>query len=588
MIIKDIIESIFSIALFINAILFVPQAIRIFKEKSTKGVSFSTFFGFLLIQLTVVLHGLLIRDYLLVFGYIVSMITCGSVVVLILMYKKNKTANIELEDILDQLPGHIYWKDADGVMLGANKQNWQDFGVSSLEEFKGKTDYDLFSKEDADQLVLVDQEVMRTGKPTVAEEWLTSQGQHTLYLSHKAPLRDKDQNIIGILGVSVDITSSKKETVEKLELLENVIAATPGNVYWLDTDGVYLGCNDNEAEAVGLSSRKDIVGKRNVDIPGFVIPEALDPINQEVMQTGRTVTVEEPAVLKDGTEAVFLSNKVPLRNQEGSIVGMVGISIDITERKKQEEESQRAREAAESANRAKTEFLANMRHDFRTPFVGILGMAQLLESDESDPVKREELACITQSAQALLDQLNEILEFIQLEDGILPIFDKQFALVRMVNDLVEMMRPSARSQGLRLNVHCDDALPMQVVGDRQRIHRVLVNLLSNAIKFTQKGEVSLDVSVAKMDQDRAVIQFIIKDTGIGIPPDKQEIIFEKFNRLTSSYSGVYAGKGLGLRMVKRFLDEINGEVHVTSEVGKGSVFTVLVPYKLPLLAGEKP
>ncbi|MBU0744301.1 MAG: PAS domain-containing protein [Gammaproteobacteria bacterium] len=205
--INTIIEFVFGAALFINAILFIPQAYRIFKEKTSQGVSLLTFAGFLLIQFTIVMHGIINQDSLLVVGYLLSMLTCGLVVFLTIMYRKNIRccSDIILEDILEQLPGHIYWKDKNGVCLGCNRSNWSDFGLNSLEEFVGKTDHDLFPKEQADKILEADQEVMRTGEVKVCEEELTGL-KKALYLSHKMPLKDRNGNIIGILGTSIDIT----------------------------------------------------------------------------------------------------------------------------------------------------------------------------------------------------------------------------------------------------------------------------------------------------------------------------------------------------------------------------------------------
>jgi len=165
---ENIIEVTFGLALFINALLFVPQAIRMFREKSAVGVSLLTFLGFLLIQFVVVLHGVIHQDYPLIAGYLLSMLSCGVVVALILSYKSQDKIradkNVSLEEVIAQLPEHIYWKDENFVCVGSNTNNWRDFGANSLAEFKGKTDYDLFPKEEADRLREVDQEVVRTGK----------------------------------------------------------------------------------------------------------------------------------------------------------------------------------------------------------------------------------------------------------------------------------------------------------------------------------------------------------------------------------------------------------------------------------------
>ncbi len=183
-IIKDVIEFIFSTALFINAILFIPQAIRIYKEKAANGVSLITFTGFFAIQVAIILHAIIVQDYLLMGGYILSLLTCGTVIFLILLYRKNGMSDITFEEILDQLPGHIYWKNERCALGGCNRNNWKDFGLKSLSEFIGKTDYDLFSKKEADYLRIVDEEVMRDNVQKVVEEQATtSDGRKRLYLS---------------------------------------------------------------------------------------------------------------------------------------------------------------------------------------------------------------------------------------------------------------------------------------------------------------------------------------------------------------------------------------------------------------------
>ncbi len=586
-IIKDLIELAFSAALFFNALIFVPQIIRIAREKSAKGVSLLTFTGFLLVQFTIVLHAVITHDYILLGGYVLSMLTCGSVILLILRYRKRKTSLLEdmpLEEIIAQIPGHIYWKDERCVLVGSNTSNWQDFGLTSLSEFVGKTDYDLFPKEEADLLKVTDEEVMRENKENIVEEVLTiADGTQAVFLSNKRPLKDKKGKIVGMIGCSVNVTEAKQQTLDKLSMLEDIIAVMPGNVYWMDKNGVYLGCNDNQAKVIGLESRKDIIGKRNIDLPGFLISEALDPINKEVMGKCKTIVTEEPAVLPDGTRLTVLSSKVPIRNNRNEVIGMVGISIDITDRKKAEKELMEAMQKAEAANMAKTEFLNNMRHDLRTPFSGILNITEVLEEQEDNPDKKEMLGYILQAAKQLLDHLNEIFEFTKTEEGELPILDKQFNVHQLTKEVCDMLLPSAKVKELPLYCHIDSDVPCYVIGDTIRTQRILLNLISNSIKFTSVGKVEVELSVVRRSEYRVSLQFKIIDTGMGIPEEKQEIIFERFNRLTSSYSGTYGGKGLGLRIVRRFLDEIDGEVHLQSQVGQGTTFTVIIPYKLPLI-----
>lgn len=491
--------------------------------------------------------------------------------------------SVSFEDILASLPGHVYWKDRNGVFLGCNFQQAKDAGLSEPAEIIGKTDNDMPWHSRASEIRRNDRLVMETGEAQTVEEFD--------YLSRKVPLRDKAGQIVGLLGVSIRISEYKEVIERDRQILEEIVAIMPGHVYWKDRDCILQGCNDQQAKDAGLRSRRDVVGKTAYDLLWQDQPEKAkrqqaeitNHIDKDIMNVGIPKTLEEFVVLPDGSKATFLSKKVPLHDKKGNVIGLVGISFDITDRKQAEKELLKAKEKAEAANTAKTEFLANMRHDFRTPFSGILSMAQILESSETKSEKKEYLGYISQSAKVLLDQLNEIFEFIQSENGALPILDKQFDIHQVINDISDIMTPAAKSKNLLLEVHCDKDVPQFLIGDKIRIHRVLVNLLSNAIKFTEEGIVGLSLSLVKDSHNKVILKYIVKDTGIGIPENKKDAIFERFNRLTSSYSGVYSGKGLGLRQVKRFLDEINGEVHLKSKEGEGSTFIVLAPYKLPLL-----
>ena len=587
----EIVQLFFAAALFVNAALFIPQALRIIREKHSRDVSLITFSGFFLIQLATVCHAIIAKDDILLFGNALSMVACACVVALTLRYRKQKTAiipDVTTEEILAQFPAHLYWKDKQCVLAGCNTINFRDFGLNSLDEFIGNSDYDLFSKEDADRLRITDEEVMRDGKVRIVEEALTGEdGNHTLYMSIKAPLKNKKGEIVGILGCSMDITDSKRETLDRVTVLENIIAVMPGNVYWMDKEGVYLGCNDNEARSVGLSSRKDIIGKRNIDIPGFVVPEVLDPINQAVIAQGKAVVAEEPAVLADGTQAVFLSNKVPLRNSKGDVMGMLGISFDITDRKKAEQSLIESKKRIEEASQAKTEFLYNMRHDIRTPFSGILSLSRYLAHIETDPKKKEQLNQISEASDTLLVYLNEILEFTQVSSGKMPVLLKPFNLKELVRATIDTFYPAIHSKNIALVKEYD--APEWLIGDRFRIQRILINLLSNSVKFTEKGMIAVSVRLMNQENNNrhVLLKLAVEDTGLGIPKEKCDIIFEKFSKLNSSYSTTASGVGLGLQAVKQLVDDLDGDISVKSHPGKGSIFTCVLPFKLPLVTDSE-
>lgn len=589
-IVRETIEFIFGTALFINALLFIPQSIRILKERTAKGVSLFTFLGLLLIQLAIVLHGIIIHDYLLIWGYLVSMATTGTVVALILRYRKSENThnvnNLDLNEILEQLPGHIYWKDENCVFIGCNSNNRNDFGIKESKDFKGKTDYDIFPKHEADQLRIIDEEVIRTGKPKITEEWSTkSNGEKSLYLSHKVPLKNSKGNIVGMLGVSIDVTKSHQDTIDKLDMLENVIGVMPNTVYWMNKNGVYLGCNDNEAKAIGLSSRKEIVGRKNTDLPGFLIPESLDPVNQKVMETGKPITLEEPATLPDGTKGTFISSKVPIKNNRDDVVGMVGISIDITDRKKQEEELKLAKEEAEKSNKIKSDFISNMQHDIRTPLSGIYGIAFAIKQSSKDPQIKEFAEHIETASTELINFCNTILDFSSITGGSYPVAAKKFNIHDLITDIINMNTPVAKQKKIDLFTTFLHNKHDIIIGDDFRVKRILINLIGNALKFTQKGHVELKIKEipVKNKKRSTMLQFTVQDTGIGMPKDKQKVIFEKFTKLDPSNRGKYKGTGLGLSIVKEFIFDLDGDIEVISGANAGTTIVCTIPFKLPLV-----
>ena len=516
-----------------------------------------------------------------------------------LIYKfLNKDINF-LEQFLTELPAHLYCKNKDGIYLWCNHEQAKSIGLSSNKEVVGKTDFDLNENNIAHELRANDLIVINSGVKKTIEEKAIINGQEIIYLSQKIPLKNSNNEVIGILGISLDITERKNmeskllmakinaeiDSQTKTEFLEQLISELPANVYWKDPNGIILGCNDSNAKTSGFISGQDVIGKSDFDLlPNNPdLAEFSRKNDLRIIKTGIKETFEEKAIV-NGKEKIYLSQKTPLRNKQKDIIGILGISIDITELKKAEQALLVSKEKAEAADKAKTEFLRNMRHDFRTPFSGILGMASILQEQEEDHHKKELLGDIANSAQILLEQLNEIADFIALEDGETPILEKQFDLHQVVTAIKRLLLPSAKNKNLNLSLTIENNLPQYIIGDKTRTSRILINLLTNSIKFTKDGEVSLSISVAKIEEQKIVIRFMVKDTGIGFSAKEKDLIFEKFSRLTPSYQGIYTGKGLGLRIVKQFLDEVGGEIHVKSKIDNGSTFVVLIPYKIPLLA----
>lgn len=378
-------------------------------------------------------------------------------------------------------------------------------------------------------------------------------------------------------------------TEELRNYYESIIGHMPNNVYWLDTNCVLLGGNDNLAKMFGLNSRHDLVGLTYEEMTKLAHwtegqGESFKKAERQVMITGiPQVNIDEPPFLVNGEKRYFMSSKVPLYNSKQEVIGVVGISTDITERKKAEAALKEAKEKAEAANKAKTEFLENMRHDIRTPLIGITGFANIIKEEASDPKIKEYVENLTASSYALLDLLNEIIEVIKVNSGEVPLLKKKFDLKKRLQDVVTLHQAKAHQKHIKLLFSYDSKLPPYVIGDPTRIHRIALELVANALNFTDHGSVSMTVKRAKAGKKKLVVKIIVEDTGIGIAPEKQQEIFLKFTRLTPSYEGIYKGAGLGLAIVKQFLNELGGEIYVESALDKGTKFTCVIPLKQPLL-----
>ncbi|KTC95576.1 ATP-binding protein [Legionella feeleii] len=373
----------------------------------------------------------------------------------------------------------------------------------------------------------------------------------------------------------------KNELQSIHDYYEGIIALMPGHVYWLDRNNVFLGCNDLQAKNAHLSSRKDIVGKTNFDMPWKDQAEELNKLNNLVMETGIPHTAEEYAVMANGM-AIYISQKVPLRNKNNEIIGVLGISLDITERKKMEVALRRAKENAEVANQAKTEFIANMSHDIHTPLSGIVGMSKLLERQVQDPEQKQYARWINESGEQLLELLKGVLDLISVDNiSESDVQDESFDLRKNIQDISQLVQPTVQMKKIQLHIEIDEAVPQRIITDGTKLHRVFLNLLGNAIKFTDKGSITIKVRVLADENDYVQLRFSIIDTGIGIPDELQVRIFDRFFRADPSYKGKHSGCGVGLHIAQKYVGLLGGEISLNSELGKGSTFYFTLTMKVP-------
>lgn len=395
--------------------------------------------------------------------------------------------------------------------------------------------------------------------------------------------RDKDhERLIALVEKQTkEIIEIKAQHAIELYQLSYVIDQLPGSLYWKNRDGVYLGHNSfamNKMLSIKFTPEK-IIGKTDYDLFTSEVAEEFRKNDIGIMQDGKEQSIEETTISPTGEKVIQLSVKRPLRDMNGNIVGVIGNTTDITLLKN-------AIEKAEQSTRSMTEFIRNMEHDIRTPFSGVYGMAEFMESEEKDPQKKELLHDMAVCAKELLDYCNDIVYCAKLEEESVPLMAKKFDVEELIESVIRIEKPVATQKSIQLLHEISADIPKIYIGDRRRLQRILINLTSNAIKFTQHGHVKISVSGKNIDKRHSVLKISVSDTGIGIPEDKQQYIYEKFTRLTPSNKGLYRGTGLGLHVVKELIHEMDGEIDLLSAPDKGSEFICTIPFTLPLLEDE--
>jgi two-component system sensor histidine kinase/response regulator len=390
-----------------------------------------------------------------------------------------------------------------------------------------------------------------------------------------------------LLALLILLSQADRRFWSERDLVEAFLGYIPDSVYFKDRDSRFLRMSLALAKRSGFDDPSLAVGKTDFDL--FSSEHATEAFadEQQIMRTGEPLLgKEEEETWENGRRAWVHTSKVPLRDRRGQVIGTMGISRDITANKSAARELatkveelartnvtlEQLAKAAEAGSRTKGEFLANMSHEIRTPLNGVIGMTELALQTELTLEQREYLETVRWSAESLLSIINDILDFSKIEAGRVELESVDFDLRECMENTLKTLALRADEKGIELLIEVDPVIPRFLVGDPNRLRQIIVNLVGNAIKFTHEGEVTLQVHSLAPKEGKQSLHFIVSDTGVGVPPEKLESVFESFNQADSSTTREYGGTGLGLTISRRLVEMMGGRIWVESELGRGSAF----------------
>lgn len=482
----------------------------------------------------------------------------------------------------------LFFKDLNGVYRGVSKATAKLAGFDDASEMVGKTDFEVYPQKNAESFVAQDKQALEEKQPITVGDWVIHPEQGVIYIETvKSPMYDENGEIVGIQGISRNVTEKhylQEETKEQKSLLTAIFDNVPIALWLKDKRGRYIIVNKEYEEFYNVKAEdlrdKDV--RQTLlenNLASKEVVEQILEIDKSIIET-RSVVQSEVTMNIKGDEKIVNIIRLPILREDNTIIGLLGISEDVTDQRNYEKLLKKSKQMAEEANNAKSTFLANMSHEIRTPMNGILGFIQLLADTDLTAEQRDFVEEAQKSSEILLALLNDILDLSKIEAGKISMENISFNVRYVLEDVGTLASSNAAIKGLEINVLCHSDIPEKVMGDPSRLKQVLNNFVNNAIKFTSEGEINLTVSLLEKFDNKVKLLFEIEDTGIGIPEESQAKIFESFTQADSSTTRKYGGTGLGLTISKNIIHMLNGEVKVESEVNVGSKFSFTAEFEV--------
>jgi PAS domain S-box-containing protein len=484
-----------------------------------------------------------------------------------------------LRTLMDNLPDHIYFKDKESRFIRINKAHAKVFGLNDPVQAIGKTDFDFFTNEHAQQAFEDEQTIIKTGQMLQLEEKETHFDRPDTWVSTvKVPLHDTEGNIIGTFGISRDITEHKqieKDLKKSEERYRTLIENMGEGVGLLNHEGIFEFANPG-AEKIFEVERGGLDGLSLYDFLPDKKNEIIEELTQQRIQ-GKSSVYEHEIVFKSGHRKFMLGTVTPRFDGE-KFIGTFGIFRDITTRKQVEEEMKSKNELLIQAQAEKDKFFSIIAHDLRSPFNGFLGLTQIMAEDVLFLTKDElqNLAfSMRNSATNLYRLLDNLLEWARMQQGLISFNPKKLELLPIVDEIIMMMVEPAKRKEIKITA--DISADAVVYADIYILQTVIRNLVSNAVKFTHKGG---EINVSAKAVNGFGVEISVTDTGIGMSPKMVNNLFKLDVQTNRKGTEGELSTGLGLMLCKEFVEKHGGKIWVESEEGKGSSFHFTIPNKM--------
>ncbi len=515
------------------------------------------------------------------------------------------------ETLMDNIPNPVFYKNIDGICLGCNKA-FAVFFEKPKSEIIGKKLSSFTASNDSDFISQTDMETFYLRNTQNYElNYLHNSGKESIIIVYKSLFYDNYNQPAGIIGTLLDITERMKyqeEINRSKEFLQFIIDRLPIGVYWKDRDLVYQGCNKYFTKLISAESIDSIISYSDYRLNWLKDETArFEELDREVILSGNARYNLNTVIHNSENKKIWLENtKLPLYDRNGNIIGLFGTWQNISSAKETEEELKKytedlesariiqeehalnmsiiideleeAKAAAEKANQAKTEFLANISHEIRTPMNAILGFSEILINRAKDNSSKHYLETIYSSGKTLLSLINDILDLSKIEAGKIDFILEPLDVKKIIDEIKQMFSKSIEEKGLTFNIFIEDKLPILML-DEVRLRQILFNLIGNSIKFTDKGFINIYVNYLFVNDlyKLANIEIKVIDSGIGIPEEEYENIFKEFTQRSGQDTKKYGGTGLGLTITRRLIEKMNGRINLVSEINKGTEFVISLP-----------